>query len=59
MSPYECDTGVLTFYLDFEIDIKPEAAGYQLPLDMNDIVNVDKIKIIVDYNTWPFLLHCQ
>ncbi len=39
------------YYESYEVDIEPDAAGYQLPLDINDIVNVNEIKKIVDYNS--------
>jgi Tol biopolymer transport system component len=39
------------YYEPYEVDIKPDASGYQLPLDVNDIVNIDKIEKIVDYNS--------
>jgi len=39
------------YYEPYEVDIEPNAAGYKLPLDLNDIVNVNAIKKIVDYNS--------
>ncbi|MBC8469778.1 MAG: DUF3160 domain-containing protein [Planctomycetes bacterium] len=39
------------YYEPEEVDIKPNATGYKLPLDVNDIVNVNKIKTIVDFNS--------
>jgi Tol biopolymer transport system component len=39
------------YYESCEVKIKPDASGYELPLDVNDIVNVDKINKYVDFNS--------
>jgi hypothetical protein len=39
------------YYEPYQVDIKPNAPGYKLPLDVNDIVNVNKINEYVDFNS--------
>jgi len=39
------------YYEPYELDIKPNTPGYELPLDVNDIVNLSKISKYVDYNS--------
>jgi len=39
------------YYESCEVEIKPDASGYKLPLNVNDIVNVNKINKYVDFNS--------
>ena len=44
------------YYEPYEPNIEPIAPGYKLPLDLNNIVNISKIKQIIDFNSISSLI---
>jgi hypothetical protein len=38
-------------YKPYELNFKPHAPGYTLPLDLNDVVNIDKFDRIIEFDS--------
>jgi len=44
------------YYEPYEVDIKPNAPCYKLPLDLNDIVNIRETSYLVEFNSISSLI---
>ncbi len=44
------------YYEPYESDIKPNCPGYNLPLDLNDIVNISKTKRVIEFDSISYLI---
>ena len=44
------------YYKPYEPNIKPDAPGYKLPLNVNNIVNISKIKQVIEFDSISSLI---